>query len=493
MLKKFFKKYKLVIVFLVITLVLMPFTIYKPAETEKVAVATSLGIDMDENKNIEVTLNILVPSGSSSNSEGGAGKVKTVTGKAKNISNAIDKISLELGRIVGLAHCDAVVIAENALNEDIIQKLDFFVRTNNLTSNAVIIITDKQAKKVIESSAQEKVDLALSLSNIINFNKEYLFTSNNNIEMFYEKYFSPSGIVILPVLTVTAQDQSISGSGGNEAGSSSTGTTQNSGNEVSSGESTSGQSSGSQQNTSENQQQSQSSGEGESSGNDSNTSGPEPAPKESGGESGGNEQGGQQQSGESGQGNSQASGQGKSVLKNEGQAVVIKKGKLVHKLTNNEVAALNLIDEGTTKGNITAKNVNNSTFNNATLNFEIYDKHVSKSGYFLEETPIFNIDIKVVLQLKEVQMENYSLRSLDSTVSHLDINVKHAIELSIHEILSETITQAKQNKTDVFGVYDYFHKFHNKKWKNFVAGLTDKEDYLNKVVFTISLIQQGKL
>ena len=94
------------------TVIFLPFTIYKPAETDRVAVVTSIGIDKN-GEDIELSLNVITPSSQGATSGGSVGSVKTFAAIGKNLSTAISKISLSVGKSVGLAHCDAVVVSKD--------------------------------------------------------------------------------------------------------------------------------------------------------------------------------------------------------------------------------------------------------------------------------------------------------------------------------------------------------------------------------------------
>lgn len=416
---KFLKKYKLLTSILLITFMFLPFTIYKPAETDRVAVATSIGIDKNGDE-VELAINVVTPSNSGATSGGTIGSVKTFLGSGKNLSGAIAQISLSVGKSVGLAHCDAVVVSKEVCSEDITQILDYFIRSNNLTSNAIVFVTEGAAKDVIKASAQESSRFALTLSDIISFNKMFAFGDSINIDNFYINYFSGSGVSILPVISTGAEDESKSD-------------TQ------------------SQNNTSQ--------------------SGSEPASESEG----------------------SSSQNGGDVIKNQGKMVVIKNGKYVCDLNKKQVEAISLINKKSTKGNITAKNVTNDLLNNANLIYQIYAKDVKLNCYFAGDVPLFNFDIDLILQINEIMMENHSIQSINGTTTFLDDAVIKALNLTIHENLSDLINLAKNKRTDFLKVDQNFKKFDNKKWDNFITSLEDKEDYLDKVVFTVNTKIRGKI
>lgn len=450
----FLKKYKLFITIALITMIFLPFTIYKPAETDRVAVVTSIGIDKN-GEDIELSLNVITPSSQGATSGGSVGSVKTFAAIGKNLSTAISKISLSVGKSVGLAHCDAVVVSKDIVEEDITKVLDYFIRSNNLTSNAIIFITEGKAKDVIKASAQETSRFALTFSDIISFNKMFAFGDSINIDNFYINYFSDSGVSILPVISTGPEDESAPD---DQSGNSGDGNTQNA-----SGDSGSSQSEGEQQG-------------GQSGGQSGGGDSPEPS-QGGGGQGGGQSQGGQSQD----------------VIKNEGKIVVVKKGKYVCELNEKQVAAINLINSRSLKGNITAKNVNSDIFKNADITYQVYTKKVKTNCYFIENTPVFNFDLDLILQIKEIIMEDYEIDSINGTTAYLNGEVTKAIKKTIHENLSELINLAKKEKVDYLKVYKNFNKFDTFKWEKYIDSLDDKENYLDNVIFTVNIIAQGKL
>ena len=446
---KIFKKYKILLSILIISAIILPFTFYKSAETERVAVATSIGIDKTGDE-IELSLNVVTPSSQGSATGGSIGTVKTFAGTGKNVSAAIAKISLSVGKSVGLAHCDAVIVSKDILNQDVAKIIDYFIRSNNLTSNAIIFVTDGKAKDVIKASASDTSSFALTISNIISFNKMFSFGDSINIDNFYINYFSESGISILPMLSTGAEDESVSSSSGNE------------------------ETSGGSQNDDSSQSEG---GEGQSQGG--------------GGSQGQGENGGGAEPTQSGGGKQQ--NQSQKIIKNDGKIVVLKKGKYVCELNNDQIFAINLINPKSVKGNITAKNVNNDIFKNADLTYLIYDKTVKNTCYFAEDIPIFNFDINLILQIKEIVMNEYDFDSTNGTTAFLDKEVDSALQKTIHENMASLINLAKKEKIDLLKVYNKFHKFDTKKWDNYINSLDNKEDFLDKVIFTINVNIQGKL
>lgn len=467
----FLKRFKIIIIFSLITIAIIPFSLYKPAETEKVAVITSIGIDKN-NEEIELSANVIVPnSGASGGSGGSDGTVKTVSAKGNDITSAFSNLTLILGKMPGLSHCDSIILNKNLFEENVTKYLDFFVRTNNLTSNATVIVAENKASEIIETSAAQKDLRAVSLSEVLTLSDEYSIASNSNVDSFYTNYFSAAGVSILPVLTA----------GGSNTPSGQT-------KENSQNDSTQSSKTENLQNSEESNLQSFST---KKSGTDGGSEGGLNSSSSSGSKS---RSGGSEPSTQSSQTQSESgSGAPQKIVKNEGKAVVVKNGKIVYDLPGVEVQGLNLISSTTKKGHIKIEDVTNDLFENATLNFEIFNKDVKTMGYFINGLPIFNFKFNLVLKLEEVAMNNFNIEAMKITHNFVTGEIKEKINESVQKSISELINSSKKNKTDTFKVYDYFYKYHNTEWLNFIKSLKDKDDYLNYVTFTCDIKSQGKI
>ncbi len=425
---RFLKKYKIVACFLFVIIFMLPFTIYEPAESDRIAVVTSIGVDKDS-EGFELSLNVITPSNQSSTSGGTMGMVKTFSGKGENITTALSNVSLSMGKTVGLAHCDSIIVSKEVLQDDVAKILDYFVRSNNLTNNTHVFVADKKAKDIIKAAAQERSNFALTLSNIINYNQMFSLSKNTNVDNFFIDYFSKSGVGIIPVLSSGPEDKS-----------------------VSTHVNTNGDNS-KQNSSAESQNSSQQEKQGE-----------------------------------------QSKPNNEDVVKNEGKVVVIKKGKMVCELTNDQIATLNLLSNKTKKGYITAKNITNKVFENADLTYEIHNKTIGFSAYFIKDVPVFNIDISLILQIKEVVTNNEkSYMAINGTTAFLTDDVKTQLKKTTHNHLSSIINLMKEKQVDILRVYQAFNKHETKKWNNYLANLKNQEDFLSNVVFTVNINPEGKI
>ena len=432
-----FKRNKIVFIFVFIIILLTPFSLETRAETDKVSVVTSVGIDRVK-EGVEVSANVIVPNSGGSGGAGGTdGTVKTVTAIGNNISTAFSNLTLIIGKTPGLAHCDAIILNKNLFETSVLEYLDFFIRTNNLTSNATLIVAENTAREIVETTASQKGLRAVSLSDVLLLNNEYALTKKANIDAFYLEHFSPSACSVLPLLTVgdSNKENVEVGNKGAEKIKSNTVPTK-----------TENESLGS----------SGSGGNGEKLGQSGN-------------------------------------GSPTKIIKNEGKGVVVKNGKIIKVVSGAEMSGINLVSKNTKKGHLQIKNITAKQFENADLSFKIFNKKTKVNGYFLNGVPVFNYNLDLVLKLEEVNSENFKVDMLKTTENYVEGTIKNEIAKKVNFDLAAIINTAKQNKVDILGVHDYFYKMFNKQWLNFVDSLPDKTDYLNYVIFTVDLKTQGKI
>ena len=142
---------KTLTLFLIFFIITFPTAIYQKSEFEKRAILTSIGIDKIDGK-YEFSGLVVVeeaPMKISSN-------VKLVSSEGENISEAVYKLSITLGKEIGLAHCDSIVVGEGLDDENLADILDYFIRTSNLTKNTNLISCPGSAKELLQVNTENK-------------------------------------------------------------------------------------------------------------------------------------------------------------------------------------------------------------------------------------------------------------------------------------------------------------------------------------------------
>ena len=207
-------KNKIFVIFAILIAITLPTTLYKQSDKDKTIVASSIGIDLKDDQ-YDVTILAVIPKGGSDVSS----NLETFNATGESVSDALDKISLDIGRNIGLAHCDTIIFNEELMQTNLTQILDYFIRTANLSTNPSLVATPDSAKDLLDAVKSSNNLLDLSVKNIILSQEDRTFLSNITIDRFYRAYFSPNSTFTIPILSVKKED-SKSSSGGESGGGS---------------------------------------------------------------------------------------------------------------------------------------------------------------------------------------------------------------------------------------------------------------------------------
>lgn len=209
--KHFFKKLtksKTWIVFLLLAVLFFPKAFYLEAESDTRAIVTAVGIDKQEDE-YEVSGLMVVPS----NTSDPGSNLYLVSTKGKTVGEAFNQLSYNIGKRVGLAHCDFIVVDDKVLEEDITKTIDFFVRQYNITKRAYLVNCKDGAKKMLQTALNEKALSTVLLSNLVQKENHSTMGVGSNIDDMYKKYFGESGVTYLNVFEIEKPENDQSGGG----------------------------------------------------------------------------------------------------------------------------------------------------------------------------------------------------------------------------------------------------------------------------------------
>ena len=223
-------KNKVFMVLAILILITFPNTLYKQSDKDTTIVATSIGIEKKDDK-YSVSILAVIPKGESDVNS----NLEIFEGDGNTVAEALDNITLDIGRKIGLAHCDCIVFTEEIMQNNLTQILDYFTRTANLSTNPTLIATPSSAKELLNSVKSSNNLLDLSLKNIISSQEDRTLLKNITLDRFYRAYFSPNSTFTIPILTTdkssgSSSNSSSGSSGGNlpeeSSGGSSSGSSQ---------------------------------------------------------------------------------------------------------------------------------------------------------------------------------------------------------------------------------------------------------------------------
>lgn len=203
--KHFFKKLsksKTWIVFLLLAVLFFPKAFYLEAESDTRAIITAVGIDKKEDE-YEVSGLMVVPS----NTSDPGSNLYLVSTKGKTVGEAFNQLAYNIGKRVGLAHCDFIVVDDKVLEEDITKTIDFFVRQYNITKRAYLVNCKDGAKKMLQTALNEKALSTVLLSNLVQKENHSTMGVGSNIDDIYKMYFGESGVTYLNVFEIEKPDK----------------------------------------------------------------------------------------------------------------------------------------------------------------------------------------------------------------------------------------------------------------------------------------------
>jgi len=200
LLKKMSKN-KIFYVFVFLVIILFPGTLYKTAQSESRAILTAVAIDKIDNE-LEITSTVLTPGGGTKFSD----NLQIVSAKGDSISDCFEKISSNLGKTIGLAHAELIVLGDEIIKDNAYKYLNYFISTNNLTTNAVIV-NSKVAKDVLIVDKENPALANTTAKQIVQYDSQYHQSVQTNLDRFFLDYFSTSALTMLPRLEVVELDE----------------------------------------------------------------------------------------------------------------------------------------------------------------------------------------------------------------------------------------------------------------------------------------------
>ena len=203
-LKNIFSPRSIVIwVFILIIIATIPeFT--EPAMSQTEAIVNMLCIEKVDEK-YEIATSVLTAAKERESN------YQVFTGTGNTVGEAVENVSLSIGKEMGFAQCEIMAFGNNICNEGILSSLDYLTRTRKVGRNAILINFTGSSADFAETVSKLSKEKTLKLENIMNFDKRYILSRDSNIDSFYKGYFSEISLGIMPQIKLNniKQDNSI--------------------------------------------------------------------------------------------------------------------------------------------------------------------------------------------------------------------------------------------------------------------------------------------
>lgn len=214
--------YKRAKIFIIVFLII--FVIYFTQDftlinIEKTALIVTLGVDKTE-EGFTVTSQIAVPEGSKNQNNNNEA---VISSDGKTVYEAVSNISDRTGWYPKLSFCNLIVLGESMLEDNVMEVVDFFIRSYKVEDSAILCACEGSAKELLLSSSPLDNISGISLSKI--FVKDYEGASKvlpTSIKEFCSNYYSKSSHGYMPYIKTVLTDESGIGGKTSTASSSST-------------------------------------------------------------------------------------------------------------------------------------------------------------------------------------------------------------------------------------------------------------------------------
>lgn len=198
-LKTIFSPRKLIVwIFLIVLIATVP-EITKPAMSKTEAIITMMSIDKIDN-NIKVSTAVITPSSEKTIN------YEVYSGVGATVGEAVENVSLALGKSMGFAQCEIMAFGENLSKEGIMSSLDFMTRTRKVGRNAILINFSGDVEEFQQAVVNLNIEKSIPLEDVINFDKRYIPSDDSNIHSFYKGYFSEISLGIMPKVQLLKEE-----------------------------------------------------------------------------------------------------------------------------------------------------------------------------------------------------------------------------------------------------------------------------------------------
>lgn len=423
-----FLKKHIWLLILVLAILLIPQSLNIQSELNMRIVITAMGIDYVDDQ-YEVTAQVIMPT-SSSEGGGGSASLDFISAKGQSVSDAVNKVSFQIGKTLGLGHINTLIFGENVVkNEKLIPSIDYFIRVGQIPTSSMVLIVKGEVKKEMEKTKSLDLSTAAGLRKAFLYKEQSMNGMMVQLEKFANAYYQIGSCNMISGLEFEESDGG-QGGGGSESG-------------------------------------------GGSSGGGSESSG--------GGSSGGGSSG-QSSSGE----------QKKQNLKFDNPVYLFKSGKLTHTFeSEEELAGLNYLNHSSKSGIVVVKGITDQTYDNATVSVFLRDKGVKMKYKFEDGKPVCEVNIKTnrneVIEINNSKGERIDL--LYEQEQYLTQALVKAVKEEISTKIKKVFEVSKSANSDMLHVGNGLYSYLPKQWKKLYQEYGD--NYLSQVEIKVN-VEIGK-
>lgn len=186
---------------------------------ERTAIIMAIGIDYEESaKEYEVTVQIAIPK-PSTNAQG-ENNDSLISEKGKTIAAAIDKIGITTGWYPMLSFCNLILVGDSLLKMNVMETLNYFIRTDKIQDSAHVATCDGKAKDILSATTPLDSISSFTIQKILGKDIAKLDRiADTSLKTFTETYYSKSKSGFMPFVKKIEIDKSPDGSSSSSSSS----------------------------------------------------------------------------------------------------------------------------------------------------------------------------------------------------------------------------------------------------------------------------------
>ena len=190
-------------------------------DVEKTSIITAVAIDKTEDGDFEVTAQIAVPEATDANTEN---QKAQLSGKGSTVGAALKDLGDISGWFPKLAFCNLILIGSSLSQTNVITALDYFAKTLRVQDSALVALSEKSAKELLEVATPLDNLSAFALQKIMlkstGFDRDILST---DVKTFCADYYSSAHSSYMPLIKILDSGGGAQSGGQNGGGATDTG------------------------------------------------------------------------------------------------------------------------------------------------------------------------------------------------------------------------------------------------------------------------------
>lgn len=199
-----------IILLLIINMLLVNSGCSNHIELNKLGIISAIAFDLDESNQWVLTFQIIIPKSTQSKSGGGGSQAPVIvfSSKGKTLLEAIQKSDLETPRQLFFSHTRVIIISQRVAKYGINQILDVYLRSYESRETTDVLITNGDAKKVLEILTPLENIPGNAISNLISGegNKQTKLVQSKLIDLI-STMTNPSASSTLPEIKITGEQE----------------------------------------------------------------------------------------------------------------------------------------------------------------------------------------------------------------------------------------------------------------------------------------------